>query len=123
VGHGDKRARDLGYPTANVEVPPDICLPADGIYAAWYLDAQGRQYPAAVSLGRRPTFYADQPYSLLEAHLLGVDDISLYDELARVRFVARLRDEERFDTVGDLVAQMERDCSAAAEALGVQPAP
>jgi FAD synthase len=43
--------------------------------------------------------------------------------LARVRFVARLRDEERFETVGDLVAQMARDCSAAAEALGVQPAP
>ena len=123
VGHGDKRARDLGYPTANVEVPPDICLPADGIYAAWYTDARGRDYPAAVSLGRRPTFYADQPYSLLEAHLLGVDDISLYDEPARVRFVARLRDEERFDTVGDLVAQMARDCSAAAGALGVQPAP
>ena len=55
-------------------------------------------HPAASSLGRRPTFYADQPYSLLEAYLLDFDG-DLYGELAKVRFVAKLRDEVRFDSV------------------------
>jgi riboflavin kinase / FMN adenylyltransferase len=118
VGHGDKRARVLGFPTANVEVPDGICLPADGIYAAWYVDADGAVHPAAISLGRRPTFYDDQPYSLLEAHLLDVSAIDLYGQPARVRFVERLRSEERFDSVDDLVAQMGRDCDRARQVLG-----
>lgn len=124
VGHGDKRARDLGYPTANVEVPDGICLPADGIYAGWYLESDGRVHPAAISLGRRPTFYDDQSYSLLEAHLLDVDDgsIDLYGTPARVRFVARLRSEERFESVDALVAQMGRDCDAARQLLADQTA-
>ena len=120
VGHGDARARVLGFPTANVEVPDEVCLPADGIYAAWYVTTSGEVHPAAVSLGRRPTFYDDQPYSLLEAHLLdvGPDGIDLYGQVARVRFVERLRSEERFDSVDDLVAQMGRDCERAAATLG-----
>jgi riboflavin kinase/FMN adenylyltransferase len=120
VGHGDQRARQLGFRTANVEVPDEVCLPSDGIYAAWYLRPGGAPRPAAVSLGRRPTFYDDQPYSLLEAHLLDVDDpdgLDLYGEQARVRFVRRLRDEERFDSVDALVAQMGRDCDRARHVL------
>lgn len=118
VGHGDKRARVLGFPTANVQVPDGICLPADGIYAAWYDDATGTSHPAAISLGRRPTFYDDQPYSLLEAHLLDVPEgIELYDQPARVRFVERLRNEERFDSVDALVEQMARDCDNARRVL------
>lgn len=119
VGHGDKRARVLGFPTANVVVPDGICLPADGIYAAWYVDDNGGEHPAAISLGRRPTFYDDQPYSLLEAHLLDVGDdgIDLYDQPARVRFVAHLRNELRFDSVDALIEQMGRDCDKAREVL------
>ena len=123
VGHGDKRARVLGFPTANVEVPEGICLPADGIYAAWYDDAEGTTHPAAISLGRRPTFYDAQPYSLLEAHLLDVEPapdgggIDLYDQPAKVRFVQRLRAEERFDSVDDLVRQMALDCDHARSVL------
>ena len=116
VGHGDKRARDLGFPTANVEVPDEVCLPRDGIYAAWYLRPDGHRLPAAVSLGRRPTFYDAQPYSLLEAHLLDWSG-ELYGEAARVQFVERLRDELRFESVDDLVAQMARDCEQARAVL------
>jgi riboflavin kinase/FMN adenylyltransferase len=112
VSHGDKRARDLGYPTANVAAPDDIQLPADGIYAGWYERPDGEVHPAAISLGRRPTFYEDAHTSLLEPHLLDFDG-DLYGEVARVRFVERLRAEERFDSVDDLVAQMGRDCDAA----------
>jgi riboflavin kinase/FMN adenylyltransferase len=116
VGTGDRRARDLGFPTANLEVPDDICLPRDGIYAAWYLRPDGSRHACAVSLGRRPTFYDDQPYSLLEAHLLDFTG-DLYGERARVQFVARLRDEVRFDGVPALVAQMADDCDQARRVL------
>jgi riboflavin kinase/FMN adenylyltransferase len=108
VVNGDKRARDLGFPTANVEVQPEICLPADGIYAGWYLHPDGVRTPAALSLGRRPTFYEHAETSLLEAHLLGFDG-DLYGERARVQFVERLRDEVKFDSVDALVDQMAID--------------
>ncbi|MGZ4759652.1 MAG: riboflavin kinase, partial [Acidimicrobiales bacterium] len=72
--------------------------------------------PAALSLGRRPTFYERADTSLLEAHLLDFDD-DLYDEPAQVRFVQRLRDELRFDSVDDLVVQMGRDCDDARKML------
>jgi riboflavin kinase / FMN adenylyltransferase len=116
VAHGDKRGRELGYPTANVSVPGDILLPADGIYAGWFQRADGTVLPAALSLGRRPTFYVESHASLLEAHLLDFDG-DLYDEHVRVRFVERLRGEERFDRVEDLVAQIGRDCDAARAVL------
>ncbi|MCU0268319.1 MAG: bifunctional riboflavin kinase/FAD synthetase [Acidimicrobiales bacterium] len=112
VGDGDKRARELGFPTANLAVPDQICLPADGIYAGWYLRHDGRALPAAISLGRRPTFYEAQHYSLLEAHVLDFEG-DLYGEQARVQFVAHLRDELRFESAEALVAQMARDCDAA----------
>ncbi len=64
VVDGDKRARDLGFPTANVAVPDEICLPADGIYAGWYLRPDGVRLPAALSLGRRPTFYETRRHVL-----------------------------------------------------------
>jgi riboflavin kinase/FMN adenylyltransferase len=108
VQHGDARGRELGFPTANVAVPAEICLPADGIYAGWYQRPSGPAVPAALSLGRRPTFYEESDTSLLEAYLLDFDG-DLYDEAARVRFVARLRGEVRFESVDALVAQMALD--------------
>ncbi len=121
VVRGDGRARELGFRTANVAVPTEICMPADGIYAGWYLRPDGVARPAALSLGRRPTFYERADTSLLEAHLLDFDD-DLYDEAARVRFVSRLRSEEKFDSVDSLVAQMGRDCDQARAVLdGLEP--
>lgn len=122
VVHGDARGRELGFPTANVAVPDDILLPADGIYAGWYERPDGPVHATAMSLGRRPTFHDDQTYSLLECHLLGFDG-DLYDEPAVVRFVARLRGEVRFDSVDALVAQMGHDCAEAAAVLGTAHRP
>jgi len=116
VAHGDKRGRELGFPTANVSVPGDILLPADGIYAGWLQRADGARLPAALSLGRRPTFYVEAHASLLEAHILDFEG-DVYDEHVRVTFVQHLRGEERFERVEDLVAQMHRDCEAARAAL------
>ncbi|HEY8218380.1 MAG TPA: bifunctional riboflavin kinase/FAD synthetase [Acidimicrobiia bacterium] len=116
VEHGDGRGRELGFPTANIGVPNRICLPADGIYAGTYVDAEGVERPCAISLGRRPTFYEGADRSLLEAHLLDFDG-DLYDEPAKVRFVDRIRAEERFDSVDALVAQMRRDVEDARAVL------
>jgi riboflavin kinase/FMN adenylyltransferase len=117
VNRGDGRGGpELGYPTANVAVPPEILLPADGIYAGWYERASGEVHPAAISLGRRPTFYDDAESSLLEAYLLDFDG-DLYGEQAKVRFVTRLRDELKFDSVDALIAQMGKDVEAARRSL------
>jgi riboflavin kinase/FMN adenylyltransferase len=112
VAHGDERGRELGFPTANVSVPGDILLPADGIYAGWFVRADGAVHPTAISLGRRPTFYAEAHASLLEAHLLDFEG-DLYGEAVRVRFVARLRGEAKFDDVDALIEQIHRDCEQA----------
>jgi riboflavin kinase/FMN adenylyltransferase len=116
VDHGDERGRELGFPTANVSVPDDVLLPADGIYAGWYERPDGAVHPTAISLGRRPQFYEDAPFSLLEAHLLDFRG-DLYGEPAKVRFVARLRGEERFDSLDVLVEQIRRDCDEARRIL------
>jgi riboflavin kinase/FMN adenylyltransferase len=116
VVQGDARGRDLGFPTANVAVPADILLPADGIYAGWYVHPDGSRSAAAISLGRRPTFYDDAPASLLEAHLLDFSG-DLYGQPARVQFVERLRGERKFDGVDALVAQIGQDVADTRAAL------
>ena len=118
VERGDERGRELGFPTANVAVPTETCLPADGIYAGWYRRPDGTVHAAALNVGRRPTFYEAAESSLLEAHLLGFSG-DLYGERAAVTFVARLRAEVRFESIDDLVEQMGRDCDDARSVLGV----
>lgn len=126
VADGDKRGRTIGFPTANVEVPSAMCVPADGVYAAWYERDSGPRagavYPAAVNIGRRPTFYDDQPVSVVEAHVIdnGPDDhqpLDLYGESARLRFVARLRGEQKFSGVDDLKTQLQHDIENARRLL------
>ena len=126
VADGDKRGRTIGFPTANVEVPPAMCIPADGVYAAWYVRDSGPRagavYPAAVNIGRRPTFYDDQPWSVIEAHVIdnGPEDhqpLDLYGESARLRFVTRLRGEQKFSGVDELKGQLQRDIDDARRAL------
>ena len=109
---GDDRGRALGYPTANVAVPAEILLPGEGIYAGSYRRPDGATYAAAISVGRRPTFYADGSRApLLEAHLLDFQG-DLYGEPARVRFAQWLRAEERFESVDQLIAQIATDVAA-----------
>ncbi len=115
---GDRRGRLLGFPTANVEVPNQVCLPADGVYAGWYERPDGLVYPCAINLGRRPTFYEHADHSLLEAHLIDFQD-DLYGEPAEVRFVEFLRSERKFDGVDALIAQLKHDVAGARRALGV----
>jgi riboflavin kinase/FMN adenylyltransferase len=116
VVEGDRRGRELGFPTANVAVPEEICLPAAGIYAGTFTGTDGVARPAAISLGHRPTFYTDQAYLLLEAYLLDFKG-DLYGQAASVGFVERIRAEERFDSAEALVAAMHRDVEAARRLL------
>ncbi|MBV9659752.1 MAG: bifunctional riboflavin kinase/FAD synthetase [Acidimicrobiales bacterium] len=117
VAHGDERGRQLGFPTANVSLPESIALPADGVYAGWYQRPDGIRLPAAISLGRRPTFYRDSGLLLLEAYILDFDG-DLYDEPARVEFVAHLRGQARFESAHALVEQMGRDVATTRQVLG-----
>jgi riboflavin kinase/FMN adenylyltransferase len=113
AGELDSANRMLGR---QHEVRGDILLPADGIYAGWFVRADGEQHQAAISLGRRPTFYEQAHASLLEAHLLDFDG-DLYGEHVRVRFARRLRGEVKFDSVDALIDQIARDCEDASTAL------
>lgn len=108
VVHGDKRGRELGFPTANIVPRDELVVPGHGVYAAW---AHG--HPAAVNVGVRPTFQTGRGL-LIEAFLLDFDG-DLYGEQLRVAFVERLRGEKRFDSVDDLVAQMQLDVQRARE--------
>lgn len=108
VVQGDQRGRLLGFPTANVEVSNQMCLPADGVYAGWYDRANGDRHPCAINLGRRPTFYAHAQTSLLEAHLLDFSG-DLYGEPASVQFTHFLRSERKFDGIDAIAAQLKLD--------------
>jgi riboflavin kinase / FMN adenylyltransferase len=108
VGHGEKRGRELGFPTANLEVSTEMQICADGVYAGWYLRPDGTRHQTAISVGRQPTFYESRPCSLVEAHLLDFQG-DLYDEVGTVELVARLRGQEKFDAVEALVDQMASD--------------
>jgi len=121
VVRGDGRGgAALGLPTANLAVPPEIALPAEGIYACTYRRPDGAVYRAAASYGRRPTFYAEGALPLLEAHLIGFTG-DLYGEEGQLAFVERLRGEERFDSVEALVAQMRADVERADAVLTQAP--
>jgi riboflavin kinase/FMN adenylyltransferase len=117
VVSGDRRGgAELGFPTANLDIPADICLPAPGIYAGWYERPDGSRHRAAVSAGRRPTFYGPDGDLLVEAFLLDFSG-DLYGEQARLSFVHRLRDELAFDSVDELTDQMGRDVARTRELL------
>jgi riboflavin kinase/FMN adenylyltransferase len=120
VVRGHERGRAMGFPTANVPVGEGDLVPADGVYAGRLtrLDAgDAVPLPAAISVGTNPTF--DGVERTVEPYVLGRDDLELYDVPVAVDFVARIRGQERFDTVDDLVAQMHRDVDATRGLLGL----
>jgi riboflavin kinase/FMN adenylyltransferase len=108
VVEGDRRGRELGFPTANIVPDDKLAYPGHGIYAAW---AHG--HPAAVNVGVRPTFVTGRG-ALIEAFLIDFEG-DLYGQTLRLAFLERLRGEKRFDSVDDLVAQMHLDVQQARE--------
>jgi riboflavin kinase/FMN adenylyltransferase len=107
VVRGDGRGRGLGFPTANLEPLPRSALPGRGVYAG-RAQVQGALHVAATSVGYNPTFTDQRQAVRVEAHLLDFDR-DIYGEHIVVEFTHRLRDEERFGTVDDLIEQLRRD--------------
>lgn len=115
VVHGEKRGRELGYPTANLD-PARLegFLPADGVYAAW-ATVDGVRHPAAVSIGNNPTFDG-VPQHQAEAHLLDVE-LDLYGKRIELAFVDFVRGMERFDSLEALIAAIRSDADRARSIL------
>jgi riboflavin kinase/FMN adenylyltransferase len=107
VARGDGRGRTIGFPTANLTVGnPSKLVPGRGVYLAKAV-LRGGSYRAMVNVGVRPTF-GGQGVTVVEAHLLGFTG-DLYEAPLRLEFIRRLRDEKRFSSAAELVAQLERD--------------
>lgn len=113
VVHGDRRGHDLGFPTANLEPPRYAAVPADGVYACWFVHG-ARRLPAAVSVGTNPTFSGRE--RTVEAYVLDVDE-DFYGHHVAVDFVDRLRGMVRFDSIEALVEEMNRDVQRTRELL------
>jgi riboflavin kinase / FMN adenylyltransferase len=113
VVHGDRRGRDLGFPTANLATVPYSALPADGVYAGRFV-LGGRSLPAAISVGTNPTFSGKE--RTVEAYVLDVDE-DFYGFEVALDVEHRLRGQERFSDVDALVAQMHRDVARTRELL------
>ena len=116
VQAGDRRGRELGYPTANMMLG-DYQRPRYGIYAVRVMLADGSEHPGVASLGVRPTF--DPPTELLETHLLDFDG-DLYQRRVEVALHAFIREERKFETVDALVEEMKRDEAAARRLLALE---
>lgn len=122
VVHGHKRGRELGFPTANLKASSAGVVPQDGVYAGWLVRTVSgtsavENLPAAISIGTNPQF--DGAKRTVEVHVLGRTDLDLYGEEIAVDLVAYLRPMLSFDTVGQLLDQMDEDLRQSALALGV----
>lgn len=125
VVRGDGRGRELGFPTANQYFSDDVALPADGVYAGWFtvlgedpIDGDmepGVAYPAAISVGKNPTF-GDKERSV-ESFILD-RDADLYGRVAEVSFVDHVRDMVKFDSVEALLEAIRADVARVREILG-----
>jgi riboflavin kinase/FMN adenylyltransferase len=116
VVRGHQRGRALGFPTANLQTPPHTATPADGVYAGWLIsmDLDGNEltrWPAAISIGTNPTFGGTD--RTVEAYALDRDDLDLYGTHAAIEFTARLRGNDKFDSVESLITQMREDVGQA----------
>ena len=117
VVRGDRRGHELGFPTANVQVPPGLAVPADGVYAGWVtrLDSDSPRWPAAISVGTNPTF--DGVERRVEAYVLDRDDLELYDVEIAIDFYARLRGQVKYAGREALIKQMHADVEEARHLL------
>jgi riboflavin kinase/FMN adenylyltransferase len=111
VVHGEKRGRQIGYPTANLGNIEGQTIPADGVYAGW-LTVGINFWPAAISIGTNPTFEGERGRQV-EAYALDQEGLDLYDKNASIEFGWRLRPTLKFDGLEPLLAQMKIDCDQA----------
>lgn len=110
VQHGDRRGGSMGFPTANVMPPRWQVIPADGVYAGWLSASDHASLPAAISVGTNPTF--DGAERRIESYVIDRTDLDLYGETVTISFVARIRDQQKFDSAEQLVEVVHEDVAA-----------
>ena len=112
VAPGFKVGHEIGFPTANLQVSARAVMPAPGVYAALaFIEDAAEGLPAMVNIGYRPTFKGtakESRHLTVEAHIIG-SDMELYGKNVRLEWVGRLRDERKFGSVEELIAQLQRD--------------
>ncbi len=112
VVHGEKRGRTIGFPTANVEHIAEYILPNTGVYAV-FCNVSGNWYKGVLNIGYKPTFHDPQAVKLsVEVHIMDFND-SIYDEEVQIMWIKRIRSEQKFNSVEELIAQIQRDKEAA----------
>ncbi|MET8852175.1 riboflavin kinase [Amycolatopsis sp. NPDC004625] len=121
VEPGDKRGRELGFPTANIALSDQSGSLGDGVWAGWIGRPDGTRLPAAISVGRRPTYYGADGYRLLEAHVLDFSG-DLYGETLVVWLGTHLRDQEKYASAEDLITALKGDIAAAGQWTASHPA-
>jgi riboflavin kinase/FMN adenylyltransferase len=114
VVRGDQRGREIGFPTANLLCGRYAAVPADGVYAAWLVRREGESVKAAVSIGTNPTFSGRE--RRVEAYALDFS-ADLYGERVALDFVSHLREQQTYDGVEPLVAQIRDDVERTRDAL------
>ena len=115
VIHGEQRGAKMGIPTANLDIPQRMSMPAMGIYAVW-AEVEGERHPAAANLGVRPTFGENR--LMTEAHLLDFSG-DLYGRHLKLGFIGdRIRPEIKFGSADELLAQVNRDIAEVRMRLG-----
>lgn len=108
---GAKRGRSIGIPTANMAVDEKRAVPATGVYVSW-ATVGNQRWGAVTNVGLRPTFEENTTIPVVETHILDYDGGDFYGQILRLDFVARLRAEQKFSGVDELVAQIHRDIDA-----------
>jgi riboflavin kinase/FMN adenylyltransferase len=114
VVQGERRGRELGYPTANLKVSEDLLIPKRGVYAVW-AEINGERVHGMMNIGMKPTFHAEFQLTI-EVHFFKFDG-DLYNRNLAVYIEERIRDERKFPGVKELMDQLERDAFQAQKAL------
>ncbi|KUK13669.1 MAG: bifunctional riboflavin kinase/FAD synthetase [Synergistetes bacterium] len=107
VGEGNRIGRRIGFPTANLLVPPEKLIPADGVYAT-FCEVRGKKYLGAMDIGMRPTLTSDAREKRIEIHIIDFSG-EIYGERIRVEILRRVRGEKKFQNLDELREQIERD--------------
>lgn len=118
VEHGRHLGHTIGFPTANIAVSSGMQLPAPGVYGVVAVLEDGREYPAVVNIGNRPTVGEDLPLTI-EVHIIGFSS-DIYGEELTIRFVRRIRGEKRFPGLAELKAQISEDVREATRAVKIE---
>ncbi|MDF2724363.1 MAG: riboflavin biosynthesis protein RibC, partial [Paenibacillus sp.] len=116
VVHGAARGRQIGFPTANIELDGPYVVPCNGVYAV-RLQWAGQSYNGVMNIGTKPTFEGDSTRRTLEAHLFDFSQ-SIYGEYVTVELISYIRPERKFNSIDELIAQIGRDVNTAKKQLG-----